>query len=186
MKQTLGSAYILKLTAILFLVTACVALLLGGVNALTKDRIAEITAEKTAEAIRSVLDSDAVPETLSTFPDETGNVTAVHKMGDDGWAVEVIIGGSQANIHMMVGIRSDLTVSGIAFIDMAETPGLGDVANQNTAKGAAFRDQFIGCSGTVAVDKDGGEIDSLSGATVTSRAIANGVNAALACAAGLS
>lgn len=186
MKQTSGLLYILKLTAVLFLVTAVVALLLGGVNALTKERIADITAEKTAAAIQTVLKSDAVPETLETFPDETGNVTAVHKMGDDGWAIEVIIGGSQADIHMMVGVKSDLTVSGIAFIDLAETPGLGDVANRDTAKGTEFRSQFVGVSGAVAVDKDGGTIDSLSGATVTSRAITNGVNAALACAAKLS
>ena len=186
MKTSSNVTYVLKLTAILFLVTAVVALLLGGVNALTEARIANITAEKTAEAIRTVLESDAQPETLTDFEDQTGNVTAVHKMGDDGWAIEVVIGGSQADIHMMVGIKTDGTVSGISFIDMAETPGLGDVANQDSAKGNEFRDQFIGTSGVIAVDKDGGEIDSLSGATVTSRAVANGVNAALACAANLS
>ena len=178
--------YIFKLTAILFLVTAAVALMLGGVNALTADRIAAITAEKTAAAIRNVIDSEAAPETLEAFPDETGNVTAVHKMGDDGWAIEVVVGGSQGNIHMMVGVLSDGTVSGISFIKMSETPGLGDVANKATAKGEAFRSQFIGVSGSVAVTKDGGTIDALSGATITSRAVANGVNAALACAAKLS
>ena len=178
--------YIFKLTAILFLVTAAVALLLGGVNALTEDRIASLTAEKTAAAIRNVIESDAEPETLAQFPDETGHVTAVHKMGSDGWAIEVVVGGSQGDIHMMVGVRADGTVSGISFIKMSETPGLGDVANKDTAKGEAFRSQFIGASGSVAVTKDGGEIDALSGATITSRAVANGVNAALACAAGLS
>lgn len=178
--------YVCKLTAILFLITAVVAVLLGGVNALTKDRIAALTAEKTAEAIRTVLPSEAEPQKLETYPDETGNVAAVYQMGGDGWAVEVIVGGSQGNIHMMVGVKADGTVSGISFISMAETPGLGDVAKQATPKGEAFRSQFIGASGSVAVEKDGGEIDSLSGATVTSRAVANGVNAALACTAGLS
>ena len=184
--KTSDLRYVLKLTAILFLVTAVVAVLLGGVNALTADRIAALTAEKTAAAIRTVLPSEAEPQKLESFPDETGNVEAVYQMGEDGWAVEVIIGGSQDDIHMMVGVRKDGTVSGISFIAMAETPGLGDVAKQNTAKGEAFRSQFVGLSGSVAVTKDGGEIDALSGATVTSRAVANGVNAALACAAKLS
>jgi len=186
MTKTNNVTYVLKLTLILFLVTAVVALLLGAVNALTEDRIADIIAEKTADAIGIVLESDATPETLSEFPDETGLVNAVHKMGSDGWAIEVVVGGSQADIHMMVGISADRTVSGISFIDMAETPGLGDVAAKDTAKGQAFRDQFIGTSGIVTVDKDGGEIDALSGATVTSRAVAKGVSAALACAANLS
>lgn len=186
MKSESNVKYVLKLTAILFLVTAVVALLLSGVNALTADKIAAITAEKTAAAIRTVLDSDAEPETLSNYQDDSGHVTAVHKMGNDGWAIEVVIGGSQADIHMMVGVTADHAVSGISFIDMAETPGLGDVAKQDTAKGVAFREQFVGVSGTVAVTKDGGDIDALSGATVTSRAITNGVNAALACAASLS
>lgn len=178
--------YILRLTAILLAVTAAVALLLGGVNALTEGRIADLTAEKTAEAIRTVLPSEAEPLALEEFPDETGCVDAVYRMGDDGWAIEVVVGGSQADIRMMVGVLADGTVSGISFIKMAETPGLGDVAKQATAKGEAFRDQFIGVGGAVAVTKDGGTIDALSGATVTSRAVVNGVNAALACAAGLS
>jgi electron transport complex protein RnfG len=59
------------------------------------------------------------------------------------------------------------------------------VAAENTSKGEAFRSQFIGMSGVLAVDKDGGEVDSISSATITSRAITNGVNAALKCAENL-
>ncbi|NLL45428.1 MAG: FMN-binding protein, partial [Clostridiales bacterium] len=43
----------------------------------------------------------------------------------------------------------------------------------------SFRSQYIGKSGTLAVTKDGGSIDSLTGATVTARAVTDGVNAAL-------
>ena len=108
---------------------------------------------------------------------------ALYKVGEDGFAVKVLVGGSQADLEMMVGIAADGTVSGVSFISMSETPGLGAVAAQNSEKGQAFRDQFIGAAGSVAVTKDGGTIDSLTGATVTSRAVATGVNAALACAA---
>ena len=95
-------------------------------------------------------------------------------------------GGSQGDITMMVGVDADGAVSGISFIKMSETSGLGAVAAQDNTKGEAFRSQFVGKTGTVAVTKDGGEIDSLTGATVTSRAVSTGVTAALACVANFS
>lgn len=185
-KSSSTAGYVVKLTLILFLVAAIVALLLGGVNAITKDKITALNAEKTAAAITEVLTSTAQPEQLSDVSDESGLVTALYKMGDDGYAVEIVVGGSQGDIDMMVGIAADGTVSGISFIAMSETSGLGDVAAKDNAKGEAFRSQFSGLSGQLAVNKDGGEIDALTGATVTSRAITTGVNAALSCVAGLS
>ena len=74
---------------------------------------------------------------------------------------------------------------GISVIDQSETAGLGAVCAAKTSAGEAFRGQFEGVSGTVAVSKDGGELDAITGATITSRAVCRGVNAALACAANL-
>ena len=88
-------------------------------------------------------------------------------------------------IDMMVGIGKDGNILGISIISHTETAGLGAVAAAENAKGEAFRDQFIGMSGSVSVTKDGGEVDAVTGATVTSRAICDGVNAALACVANL-
>ena len=59
------------------------------------------------------------------------------------------------------------------------------MAAADTPKGIAFREQFIGASGSVSVSKDGGAIEAITGATITSRAICVGVNAALDCVAGL-
>ena len=185
-KQNSTGAYIARLTLILFLITAVVALLLGAVNAITKDRIAALNAQKTADSIRTVLESDAEPEAVTDFRDDTGLVTAVYHMGEDGYAVEIVVGGSQGDIDMMVGVDAQGAVSGISFISMSETSGLGAVAAQNSAKGEAFRSQFTGKTGSVAVTKDGGDIDALTGATITSRAVANGVNAALGCVANFS
>jgi len=58
----------------------------------------------------------------------------------------------------------------------AETPGLGAVAAAQTPAGEAFRNSFLGLSGSVTVS----DIDAISGATITSKAVAQGVNAALA------
>ena len=81
---------------------------------------------------------------------------------------------------MVVGVDLNGAVTGISIVKMTETSGLG--AN---ASNTSFREQYVGKTGTLAVDKDGGEIVALTGATVTSRAVTNGVNAVLATVAGL-
>lgn len=180
MKQESNTAYVLRLSAILLAITLAVALLLGAVNALTAGPIAAHNEQKTQEAIGIVLPSAAIAEKVD-FTDATGLITDCWVCGEDGYAVKLTVGGSQADITMMVGVKANGEVSGISFISMSETSGLGAVAAQNSSKGEAFRSQFIGTSGLLAVNKDGGQIDALTGATVTSRAVVKGVNAALAC-----
>lgn len=75
---------------------------------------------------------------------------------------------------MVVGVGTDGTVTGVSIISMSETSGLGANASKES-----FRGQFVGKSGELAVSKDGGEIDALTGATITSRAVTSGVNTAL-------
>ena len=82
---------------------------------------------------------------------------------------------------MMVGVK-DGAVSGLSIISHAETPSLGAVIAESNENGIAFRDQFTGKTGELAVDKDGGDIDAVTSATISSRAVVAGVNAALACA----
>ena len=81
----------------------------------------------------------------------------------------------------MVGVDNDGNVSGISIISHTETAGLGAVAAASTPAGENFRGQFVGASGSVAVSKDGGQMDAITGATITSRAVCAGVSAALAC-----
>ena len=168
----------------LFIITAAMALLLAVVNGITAERIALSKEEKTKAALSAVMPEGAVLEDqLSTFPDETGLVTAAYKTSN-GYVFQVAPGGYGGEITMMVGVDSNLTVSGVEIISHSETPALGE----NAAKGAtgeAFRGQFVGQSGSLAVAKDGGRIEALTGATVTSRAVTKGVSAALACAAEL-
>ena len=79
----------------------------------------------------------------------------------------------------MVGISNEGKVTGISIISHTETAGLGAVAAAENDKGQVFRDQFVGMSGHLAITKDGGDVDAITGATVTSRAITEGVNQAL-------
>ena len=104
-------------------------------------------------------------------------------MSENGYAVQVTPGGFDGAIDMMVGIDKGGRVLKIAIISHTETAGLGAVAAAQNAAGEAFRESFVGQSGSLAVTKDGGCIDAITGATITSRAVTEGVNAALACVA---
>ena len=175
--------YVLRLAGTLLLITAVVAAALAGVNAITAPVIEELNAAKTQEAISAVLPGGFDTE-LSDFADASGIVSKVYQ-GANGYAVEVGPGGFDNTITMMVGIDNEGKVLGISVVSHTETAGLGAVSADGTPKGIAFREQFVGASGAVSVTKDGGTMDAITGATITSRAICVGVNAALDCVAGL-
>ena len=175
--------YVLRLALTLFLITAVVAGVLAGVNSVTKPVIDRLNAEKTQKAIEAVLPG-GFDEELTSYADATGLVSKVYK-GEKGYALEVLPAGFDNTITMMVGIDFEGKVLGISVVSHTETAGLGAVAAANTSAGEAFRGQFVGASGSVAVSKDGGSLDAITGATITSRAICVGVNAALSCVAGL-
>ena len=174
--------YVARLAITLLLITSLVAAALAGVNAITAPIIAQINYQKTQDAIEAVLPGggESVP-----FTDDSGWVSTVYK-SETGYAVEITpTTGFDGDIAMMVGIDLQGNVLGISVISHTETAGLGAVAAAKTSAGEAFRGQFVGTSGSVSVTKDGGTIDAITGATITSRAICDGVNAALACIANM-
>lgn len=183
MKTENTALYVLRLAVTLFLIAAVVAAVLAGVNAVTKPIIDSYNAQKTQKAIETVLPGGFTEE-LTSFNNQNGLVSKVYK-GANGYALEVLPSGFDNTITMMVGVGFDGKVLGISVVSHTETAGLGAVSAASTSAGQAFRSQFIGMSGTVAVSKDGGEVNAITGATITSRAICAGVNAALACVAGL-
>ena len=165
--------YILRLTVTLLLICAAVAAVLALVNFITKGPIAEAQVQKTKNAISVVLPGVSDVEEMPVTGD-AGIVNAVYA-SEAGYAVEVVPGGFDGEITMMVGV-ADGKVTGISVISHTETPGLGAVAAASNAKGEAFRGQFVGQSGVLSV---GEQIDGMSGATITSKAVVAGVNAAL-------
>ncbi len=175
--------YVARIALTLFLITAVVAGALAAVNSVTKPIIDAQNAAKTQKAIEAVLPG-GFDEELSDFDNQGGLVSKVYK-GANGYALEVLPSGFDNTITMMVGVDNEGKVLGISIVSHTETAGLGAVAAAQTSAGEAFRGQFVGTSGSVAVSKDGGTLDSITGATITSRAICAGVNAALACVAGL-
>ena len=186
MKTESNVMYIIRLTAILLIITSLVAAALAGVNSITAPAIAKLTAEKTQMAIEAVLPGggEEMPDLPAVDFAGADLISKVYR-GEKGYAIEVTPGGFDNTITMMVGVDFEGKVLGIDIIKHTETAGLGAVADAETPVGQNFRGQFVGASGSVAVTKDGGNLDSITGATITSRAICDGVNAALACAATL-
>lgn len=179
MKKQNTLLYILRLAFTLLLITAIMAGSLALVNKITAPRIAQFRAEKIQKAVSEVLPGGG--DEVYCIVDPSGLVSHVYA-SDLGYAIQVEPIGFDNTITMMVGVDREGNVLGISVVSHTETAGLGAVAAAGNAAGEAFRSQFVGMSGAVAVTKDGGEVDSITGATITSRAICAGVNAALACA----
>ncbi len=187
----------IKDSLILFGITLIAGLLLGGVYAITKGPIAQAQVDKQQAAYQSVF-ADAVsfqeigqssPEAIAKLLQTAGyekdrideTKLAVDAAGTPlGYVMTVTSTEAYSGeLQIAVGIRLDGTVNQISFLSLSETMGLGMEAKQ-----PAFYEQFSNKkvnafsytkSGAVADN----EIDALSGATITSNAVTNAVNAAI-------
>lgn len=181
---------------ILFAFTLVLGLVLALVYEITKGPIANVNYEKTQNAYREVFADAASFESYEAFDEEV----AATLMTDNGYADEIddvnvaldasgnVLGyvitvtakdASQASITFSVGIKSDGTVNGYSITSISETPGLGMKANEEPFY-SQFENKnvesFIVVKATPTADN---EIESISGSTITSKAMANGVNACL-------
>lgn len=170
---------ILKLTLILFLVSAIVAGILGVVNLVTYERIEEQQRIKTEKAYAAVLASEGY-EDVSFDKEAFPTVDVIAKAtGGEGYVVTTTFSGAQGSITMAVGVDNDYKCTGISIIKHAETSGLGANAASSAQVGVDFRAQFVGQDENVAIEKAGGDIEALTGATITSRSIANATGTAI-------
>ena len=198
-KVNMDPKYIIKLTVTLFATCVIVAGLLGLVNMVTKDKIAAINWENTQTAMKAVVadpDNTEFSETLENTDAMSaaakaagGTLDSVYEVlvgGENaGYAIKVVASGSQGNIEMMVGVDAEGVVTGVSIVDNSETSGIGSkvMSNEPLSSGVGVLDQFQGKSaaadGTLTVGKN---VDAISGATVSSKGVTAGVNAALAVA----
>lgn len=172
---------IIKIGVILCAITAIAAGILAFVNGLTAPVIASNNEKKRDEAMAKVLPSTEGYTKL----DAEGNdiVTEIYSAGDAGYVVLCEPKGYGGAISMVVGIDAEGKVSGVDITNQSETPGLG----ANCTK-EEFKNQYIGKNSEINVVKSStkeNEIDAISSATITSKAVTSGVNAALKAAAEL-
>ena len=175
MKTESTAKYVAIIAGKLLIITVAVALALAFVNSITAPIIQQQKIDNLQNAIQEVLPGGGEQMEWLTFVDNISN--AYH--GENGYAVEVTPAGFGGTITMMVGVSEEGQVLGIRIVSQTETAGLGAVAAANTSAGEAFRSQFAGLSGDIAVTKDGGQVDAITGATITSRAVCTGVQSAL-------
>ena len=197
-KVNMDPKYIIKLTVTLFATCVIVAGLLGLVNMVTKDKIAAINWENTQTAMKAVVadpdntefsealeNTDAMSASAKAAGGTLDSVYEVLVGGENaGYAIKVVASGSQGNIEMMVGVDAEGVVTGVSIVDNSETSGIGSkvMSNEPLSSGVGVLDQFQGKSaadGTLTVGKN---VDAISGATVSSKGVTAGVNAALAVA----
>ena len=186
---------IMKDTLVLTIITLVAGLLLGVVYEITKDPIAkqqELTKQKSymnvfsdaAEFLEIDADLEQINKELST-EGLTGAIDEIlEAVGDNsenlGYVMKITSNeGYAGSITFVIGIREDGTVNGIEYLSISETAGLG-----MKAKDADFKEQFSNKNvEAFAYSKSGAaadnEIDAISGATITTNAVTNGVNAGI-------
>ena len=157
------------------LVIVLAALILFGLSVGLKD-----VAQSNAEAVELSVMQALLPGSESfedePYTGEDANIVAVHK-GQGGFVIETCTYGYAEYITMLVGVTDQGEVTGLVVKDMHETYGLGF----NALTDVDFLGQFLYGSGDYEV---GTNVDGLTGATVTSKAVARCVNSAVAVVTG--
>lgn len=181
---------------VLFAFTLVLGLLLGVVQGITKEPIAKADYEKTQAAYKQVFeDADSFEAYADFDADEAATLMTENGYADEiedaqvakdvsgntiGYVITVTAkDASQSTITFSVGIRSDGTVNGYSITSIAETPGLGMKAQEEDFYSQFMEknvDSFVVVKSAPTADN---EIESISGSTITSKAMANGVNACI-------
>ena len=195
-KVDMDPKYLIKLTITLFVTCVIVAGLLGFVNKLTLPNITAANERKTAEAIQKVLPEmegsptvmEPTGEMIAAASGAGATVTEAYEAQAGGnvigHALKIVASGSQGNIVMMVGVDAEGAVTGVSIVSNSETSGIGSkvMNNEPLNSGTGVLDQFIGKSAADGELTVGKNVDAISGATVSSKGVTTGVNAALAVA----
>lgn len=190
---------IIKNTIILFVITLVSGFLLGAVYEVTKDARADQERKTTEKAYKTVFkDADNFKaakydkKELKSYLADKGYkdsvayindvVEAKSSSGDKlGYVITVTDkNGYGGDIEFTLGITSEGKITGIEFLSIDETAGMG-----MKAKDASFKRQFKGLTSSdydTSIDSySKNNIDAISGATITTKAVSNGVSAGVLC-----
>jgi electron transport complex protein RnfG len=166
----------------LFLVAAIAALALGAVYEVTKGPIAIAKQKKLEAAIKTVLpefDTIVAKRVAVNNGDSLTFYYASEAGNPTGVAIKTYTNnGFSGKIELMVGVLDDGTINNTAVLSHKETPGLGDKMD---IKKSDFPLQFMGknpADFVLSVTKDGGDVDAITAATISSRAFCDAVERA--------
>jgi electron transport complex protein RnfG len=174
---------IFRFASILTLVSIISAGSLAWINEITKPKILTQQEDELNRGLYSVLPGSADGIIAPVKKNDTTQYYIGYKDKDRkqliGYAFTVESTGYSSKIQTLVGVDSTYTIYSIRVLYQQETPGLGTRIEEIKSGGTTpwWQDQFSGKYAVgVAVDKDNGEIEAITGATITSRAVANGIS----------
>ena len=175
-KKESSALYFLRIGGTLLLICAIVALVLSFVNTVTQEKIAQNETEQKRTAMVELFGSDKIEYTeLDRLESDGERVEAVYRVAEDGstvgYSVLVLSPGFGGDVQLMVAVTADKTVIGVKIVSMSETPGLGTRVDD-----ADYLSQYAGVTAGLSAS----EVDMISGATKSSKAVLNGVIDALA------
>ena len=172
---------IIKLSLILGIFCTAAAFSLAGVNKITRPRIEMERKRVIKEALEHVLPAAKIITENKTIDEKTyylGYAAEDTTQSPKGFSFIAYGQGYSSRIQTMVGVNNKGIIEAIEILFQQETPGLGAKATE-TRPGEDtpwFQKQFAGkFADDIKVDKDGGDIVSITGATITSRAVANSI-----------
>ena len=189
-----GGSEIVRLIVVLGLITLICALLLGVINQITAPLIEQNNINTRNAAMEEIIPGAKFEDTKVNLSAEdvaaagvtlpagrtAAAINGVYKATKDGqdvgYCVQVQPKGFGGVLTMIVGINADGKVAGVKVTGHNETPGLGAKAQADADWIGQYASQPA--DGQLAVTKDGGTINAITGATITSRAVTDGVNTA--------
>lgn len=156
-----------KMALFLAVVAAVSGLALSATNSLTAPIINANEVAKDREALEVVFPG-AEFEKISSYSDSTGKISAIYKAGDQGYAYKMVVDGfgGKGSITFIVGFDQSGTITGYTVVSQGETKGIGSQVAEE-----AFVNSVIG-------KKSGDDVDAISGATISSTAVKEGLNIA--------
>ena len=173
-----------------------VTILVAAILLFCTSTVLQHTAEKNAQKEHLWLMQTLLPGSenfvVEPYGGEDANIVSVHK-AENGFVVETLVYGYADNIRMLTAVNNDGKVTGLVVLEAHETAGLGNEAltdhvflSQFLNSSGAFEvathgaDAFSGATGTTEMaEGETVEVDGITGATVTSKAIAKSVNSAV-------
>jgi electron transport complex protein RnfG len=173
-----------NMTIALFVITAVAGLFMAAVYSVTKEPIAISQKAKINNAIKMVIpEFETIADTV-LMPQDGKDSIRIHRLlkgtENSGVAIETYTDkGFSGRFSLMVGFAPDGSISNIEVLEHKETPGLGTKMAL-----PAFKDQFKGLKLSelpgekLKVKKDGGSVDAITAATISSRAFCDAVNRA--------
>lgn len=173
--KNLNAKAILIPTITLVLICLISTALLGVTNMVTSDKIAQ-NAVETEKASRALVLPDAADFGEVTTLD-SGITYCIGTAEDGNEAGYVFTAGAKGyggTVSVMVGINLEGAITGLEILSHSETPGLGANATSDS-----FKSRFVGKSGELTVDKnsnDGQNVQAITAATITSKAVVSAVN----------